>query len=76
MEIGIWLLRALLPEGDVFGLQVARRDTTQVTYQVYKEATSALVIEAFRKQAAGRAVYGVKQPRAWTRLPYDATLPA
>jgi len=73
-EIGVWLLRAFLPEGDIFGLQLVRRDTTQVTYQVYKEATSALVIEAFRKQVAGRAVYGVKQPRAWTRLPCPAII--
>jgi hypothetical protein len=73
-EIGVWLLRAFLPEGDIFGLQLVRRDTTQVTYQVYKEATSALVIEAFRKQVAGRAVYGVKQPRAWTRLPYPVII--
>jgi hypothetical protein len=73
-EIGGWLLRAFLQAGHVFGLQLVRRSAMQVTYQVYKEATSALVIEAFRKQVAGRAVYGVKQPRAWTRLPCPAII--
>jgi hypothetical protein len=73
-EIGGWLLRAFLQEGYTFGLQLVRRDATQVTYRVYEEASSALVIEAFRKQAAGRAVYGVKQPRAWTRLPYPGII--
>jgi len=34
-----------------------------------EEAASAVVIEAFRTQAAGKLVYGVKRPRAWTRLP-------
>jgi hypothetical protein len=68
-EIGGWLLRAFLQEGFLFGLQLVRRDATQVTYRVYEEASSALVIEAFCKQAAGKTVYGVKQPGAWTRLP-------
>jgi radical SAM superfamily enzyme YgiQ (UPF0313 family) len=68
-EIGGWLLRAFLQEGHIFGLQFVRRDAAQVTYRVYEEASSALVIEAFRKQAAGKTVYGVKQPGAWTRLP-------
>src|SRR5262249_1562774 len=69
-EIGSWLLRAFFQEGYICGLHFVRRDTTQVTYRVYEEASSAGVIEAFRQQAAGRAVHGVKQPRAWTRLPY------
>ena len=56
-------------EGHIFGLHLVRRDAKQVTYRVYEEASSACVIEAFRTQAAGRAVYGVKQPGAWTRLP-------
>jgi radical SAM superfamily enzyme YgiQ (UPF0313 family) len=68
-EIGGWLLRAFLQEGHVFRLQLVRRDAAQVMYRVYEEASSAFVIEAFRTQAAGRAVYGVKQPGAWTRLP-------
>jgi hypothetical protein len=73
-EIGGWLLGAFLQSGRIFGLQLARRDATQVTYRVYEEASSTLVIEAFRQQAAGRAVYGVKQPGAWTRLPYSAAI--
>jgi len=68
-EIGGWLLRAFLQAGHIFGLQLVRRDAAQVTYRVYEEASSADVIESFREQAAGRAVYGVKQPGAWTRLP-------
>jgi len=73
-EIGDWLLRAFLQESHIFGLQFVRRDAAQVTYRVYEEASSAFVIEAFRKQAAGRAVYGVKQPRARTRLPYPVMM--
>jgi radical SAM superfamily enzyme YgiQ (UPF0313 family) len=69
VEIGGWLLRAFLQEGRIFGLQFVRRSATQVTYRVYEEASSACVIEAFRTQAAGRTVYGVKQPGTWTRLP-------
>jgi hypothetical protein len=69
VEIGGWLLRAFLQEGHVFRLQFVRRDATQVTYRVYEEASSAFVIEAFLKQAAGKTVYGVKQPGAWIRLP-------
>jgi len=73
-EIGGWLLRAFLHNGQILGLQLVRRDATQVTYRVYEEASSTLVIEAFRKQAAGRAVYGVKQPGVWTRLPCAAII--
>jgi len=68
-EIGGWLLRAFLEAGHIFGLQLVRRNAHQVTYRVYEEASSAFVIEAFRTQAAGKTVYGVKQPGAWTRLP-------
>jgi len=68
-EIGGWLLRVFLQAGHIFGLQLVRREANHVTYRVYEEASSVRVIEAFRKRAAGRAVYGVKQPRAWTRLP-------
>jgi len=67
-------MRAFLQEGHIFGLQLARRDAAQVTYRVYEEASSAIVIQAFRKQATGRAVYGVKQPHAWTRLPCPAVI--
>ena len=74
MEIVGWLLRAFLQAGYIFGLQLVRRDAAQVTYRVYEEASSAFVIEAFRKQAAGKTVYGVKQPGAWTRLPYPVIL--
>jgi radical SAM superfamily enzyme YgiQ (UPF0313 family) len=69
VEIGGWLLRAFLQAGHMYGLHSVRRAATQVTYRVYEEASSPSVIEAFRTQAAGRAVYGVKQPGAWTRLP-------
>ncbi len=68
-EIGGWLLQAFLQAGHIFGLQLVRRDAAQVTYRVYEEASSLFVIEAFRQQAAGKMVYGVKQPGAWTRLP-------
>ena len=68
-EIGGWLLRAFLQAGYILGLRLVRRDATQVTYRVYEEASSASVLEAFRRQAAGRPVYGVKQPGAWTQLP-------
>jgi hypothetical protein len=74
-EIGAWLLQAFLQEGHILGLRLVRRDATQVTYRVYEEESSASVLEAFRRQAAGRPVYGVKQPRAWTRLP-SPTMPA
>jgi hypothetical protein len=74
VEIGGWLLQAFLQEGHVCGLQLLRRDAAQVTYRVYEEASSPLVIEAFREQAAGRAVYGVKRPGAWTRLPNPAII--
>ena len=73
-EVGGWLLRAFLQEGHMLGLLLVRRDAAQVTYRVYEEASSAIVIQAFRKQAAGRAVYGVKQPYAWTRLPCPAVI--
>jgi radical SAM superfamily enzyme YgiQ (UPF0313 family) len=73
-EIGGWLLRAFLQEGHMLGLRVVRRDATQVTYRVYEEASSLSALAAFRKQAVGRAVYGVKQPRAWTRLPCPAII--
>jgi radical SAM superfamily enzyme YgiQ (UPF0313 family) len=69
VEIGGWLLRAFLHTGQLLGLHLVRRDATRVAYRVYEEASSVSVLEAFREQAAGRAVYGVKQPRAWTRLP-------
>jgi len=75
-EVGGWLLGAFLQAGRIFGLQLARRDATQVTYRVYEEASSPFVIEAFRQQATGRAVYGVKQPGAWTRLPGLAIISA
>jgi hypothetical protein len=68
-EIGGWLLWAFLYTGQILGLQLVRRAATQVTYRVYAETSSASVLEAFRAMAAGRAVYGVKHPRAWTRLP-------
>jgi hypothetical protein len=74
VEIGGWLLRAFLQEGLLCGLQLLRRDAAQVTYRVYEEVASASVLEMFRQQAAGRAVYGVKQPGAWTRLPYPAII--
>jgi hypothetical protein len=78
-EVGCWLLRAFLQEGHMLGLHLVRRDATQVTYRVYEEEASASVIEAFRQQAAGTPMYGVKRPRAWTRLPSEthtaSTLP-
>jgi hypothetical protein len=67
-EIGGWLLRAFLHTGQLLGLQLARRAATQVTYRVYTETASAPVLKAFRAMAAGRPVYGVKRPHAWTRL--------
>ena len=67
-EIGGWLLWAFLHTGQILGLQLVRRAATQVTYRVSAETSSASVLEAFRAMAAGRPVYGVKQPRAWTRL--------
>ena len=67
-EIGAWLLRAFLQTGQVLGVRLVRRATAQVTYQVYAGAASASVLAAFYARAAGRPVYGVKQPRAWTRL--------
>ena len=67
-EIGGWLLWAFLYTGQILGLQLVRRAATQVTYRVYAETSSASVLEAFRAMAAGRPVYGVKHPRAWTRL--------
>ncbi len=69
-EIGSWLLRAFLQEGRMLGMRVVRRIATQVTYGVYEEASSASVLQAFREHAGGRQVYGVKHPRAWTRLVY------
>src|SRR5712691_3817677 len=68
-EIGGWLLRAFLQAGHMLGIRVVRRDATQVTYRVYEEISSAPVLTAFRRQTAGKLVYGVKRPRAWTRLP-------
>jgi hypothetical protein len=68
-EIGGWLLRAFLQEGHMLGIRLVRRDATQVTYRVYEEISSAPVLTAFRRQTAGKLVYGVKRPRAWTRLP-------
>jgi hypothetical protein len=73
-EIGGWLLRTFLHTGQLLGVHLVRRETTQVTYRVYEEASSTSVIEAFRTQAAGRAVYGVKQPGAWARLPCPTML--
>jgi len=52
----------------MLGMRVVRRDGTQVIYRVYVEIASASVLTAFRDMAAGRPVYGVKQPRAWSRL--------
>src|SRR5262249_15452687 len=68
-EIGGWLLRAFFQAGQVLGLRVVRREATQVTYRVYEEESSLTVLAAFWTQATGTLVYGVKQPRAWTRLP-------
>jgi radical SAM superfamily enzyme YgiQ (UPF0313 family) len=68
VEIGNWLLRAFLHTGQILGLQVVRRAATQVTYRVYAETSSASVLEAFRAMAAGKPVYGVKHPHAWTQL--------
>jgi hypothetical protein len=68
-EVGGWLLWAFFQAGHMLGMRVVRRDATQVTYQVYEESSSASVLAAFRAMAAGRPVYGVKQPCAWTRLP-------
>jgi len=69
-EIGGWLMRVFLQAGHMLGMRLVRRAAGQVTYRVYEEEASPSVIEAFRKQAAGKLVYGVKQPCAWTRLPY------
>jgi anaerobic magnesium-protoporphyrin IX monomethyl ester cyclase len=74
VEIGSWLLRTFLHTGQILGLHLVRRDATQVAYRVYEEVSSASVIEAFREQAAGRAVYGVKQPHAWARLLYPVII--
>jgi radical SAM superfamily enzyme YgiQ (UPF0313 family) len=74
VEIGNWLLRTFLHTGQILGLHLVRRDVTRVAYRVYEEVSSASVIEAFREQAAGRAVYGVKQPHAWTRLLYPVII--
>ena len=71
-EIGGWLLRAFLQAGHLLGMRLVRREATQVAYRVYEEAVSASLLEAFRQQAAGKPVYGVKQPRSWTRLPSSA----
>ena len=68
-EMGAWLLRAFLQEGHMLGIRVVRREATQVTYRVYEEGSSVAVLAAFRRQTAGKLVYGVKRPRAWTRLP-------
>jgi hypothetical protein len=67
-EIGSWLLRAFLQMGQMLGMHLMRRHTTQVTYRVYAEEMSARVINAFCERADGRLVYGVKQPNAYTRL--------
>jgi radical SAM superfamily enzyme YgiQ (UPF0313 family) len=74
VEIGGWLLRAFLHTGQILGLHLVRRDATRVAYRVYEEVSSASVLEAFRKQAAGRDVYGVKQPHAWARLLYSVSI--
>ena len=68
-EIGGWLLRAFVQTGQLLGLRLVRRTTGQVTYRVYEEAGAASVSTAFRIQATGQAVYGVKKPRAWTLVP-------
>ena len=66
-EIGSWLLQTFLQTGQVLGLRLVRRMAAQVTYRVYEEESSAPVINAFRKRAEGKPVYGVKNPRAFTR---------
>ncbi|HEY7493634.1 MAG TPA: cobalamin-dependent protein, partial [Candidatus Tectomicrobia bacterium] len=71
-EIGSWLLRAFLQTGQLLGMHLVRRNSTQVTYGVYAEETSAPVIKAFWERADGRPVYGVKQPRVFTRLHFGA----
>ncbi|MBM3222919.1 MAG: B12-binding domain-containing radical SAM protein [Candidatus Tectomicrobia bacterium] len=68
-EIGSWLLRAWQHDGQLLGMRLARRTPEHVRYQVYAEAVSPAVLQAFRTQADGRLVYGVKRPYAWTRLP-------
>lgn len=68
-EIGGWLLRAFVAAGQMLGLRLVRRATMAVTYRVYEEASATTVCTAFWPLAAGRRVYGVKQPQVWTCLP-------
>ena len=67
-EIGGWLLRAFLCEGNLLGMRLARRERERVVYEVQEEESSSLVIELFYKRAEGGKVYGVKNAHAFARL--------
>lgn len=67
-EIGCWLSRALLNEGRLLGMRIARREKDGVVYQIYEEESSLQVISLFLEKAEGKMVYGVKNHFASTRL--------
>ena len=67
-EIGSWLARAVLNEGNLLGMKLLRREKEKLVYEVYKEETSPRIIQLFQKKAAGKLIYGVKNGFACTRL--------
>ncbi len=68
-EIGCWLTRAFLQEGSFLGMRLARRQTGNVIYQVFKEEASPRVLKLFFEKAEGKIICGVKRHFSVTLFP-------
>ncbi len=67
-EIGCWLARAVLNEGNLLGMKLARREKDRFVYEVYQEEASRSVIKFFLEKAAEKSIHGVKNHFACARL--------
>ncbi|MDL1875604.1 B12-binding domain-containing radical SAM protein [Cytophagia bacterium CHB2] len=68
-EIGNWLARAFFHDETFLGLRLLRRAPQNIVYEVYEEEFSPRVVGLFLEEAQHKKICGVKQARAFLRLP-------